>query len=628
MYKSLHVREHQIAKPLLFKQQWYLNQQLINNYDNFSQTTQLSITYVFSFQQTKTIAIVDKQNQQEQSQLVAIINGLIELNLPQNQTYFIIMFANQLAHINGFHLLIPQLRHKLQWINYFLTKFVNSVFQLNLRIFYCLEIQFLEGKHEVLDILLFESNINAKDEDIKLEKYLSLGRQFVKIDNYSAGIIMFDQVLKLNPQNCDALLEKGCALQKLKSYQEALDQLNECLILDPLRAEAYYQKGCIRYYSFLGIVLQCMNKDSDALPLFESALLLDPLNKYYLETKADYLGKINKHSEAIILYDLLIKQDPLNLKYYQKKGIKFIVNQSKMRSNVAFHINTQKLISRLSNQILQTMKFIMIQVHIIINLGLAYNRQKQLFEAIMMIDKAIELNENILTYHLNKGKILYENDEFIKARDAFQIAIYKDPQSAEAYYYKGQILYKIQGLSHYFLEDYEDAVEMYDRAIDIDPENADYWCEKGVTLSELGDYQSAKYAYNQAIRIDPYDADIYNSKGLMFQQMDNHKAAIQMFDKAISLNDEEPAYYYNKGKSYVSMESFNQAQKSFNQAIYYDPTNYSFYKNKDHYSNQKNISIQKGCQKKYQNQTLRWKAMLRNGQVCLRIYLGICDDYI
>ena len=31
-----------------------------------------------------------------------------------------------------------------------------------------------------------------------------------------------------------------------------------------------------------------MNKDSDALPLFESALLLDPLNKYYLETKGLY----------------------------------------------------------------------------------------------------------------------------------------------------------------------------------------------------------------------------------------------------------------------------------------------------------------------------------------------------
>ena len=69
---------------------------------------------------------------------------------------------------------------------------------------------------------------------------------------------------------------------------------------------------------------------------------------------------------------------------------------------------------------------------------------------------------------------------------------------------------------------FDEAIDMYDYALEINPANADTYSKKGwfyikifigVALSHLGRFSDAIIMFDLALNIDPGQADIYNNKG-------------------------------------------------------------------------------------------------------------------
>jgi tetratricopeptide (TPR) repeat protein len=73
---------------------------------------------------------------------------------------------------------------------------------------------------------------------------------------------------------------------------------------------------------------------------------------------------------------------------------------------------------------------------------------------------------------------------------------------------KGDALYK-QGR-------YQEAIEYYDRALAMDPNDVSALNNKGNALGDLGRYQEAIEYYDRALAIDPNDADALYNKGNPF----------------------------------------------------------------------------------------------------------------
>ncbi|KAM3145859.1 hypothetical protein pb186bvf_002154 [Paramecium bursaria] len=357
----------------------------------------------------------------------------------------------------------------------------------------------------------------------------------------------------------------GSALQLMSQYQEALKVLNEALKFDPNKAEAYNQKE--------GIVFESIDKNSEALIFYEQAIKLGPQVEYYYENKgfnlffillADLLEKLERYPEAIIQYEQLIKLNPQNSEHFIKKSLiqqkLGSLDQSIVTLKEGLQLNPKN--ADLYNE-----------------LGLAYDQQKQYNEAIRMFDAAIELDNNNSDYYLNKGQLLYDNNQFLKALDDLESAIQLDPKLMRHYSIKVNFTILLKGKAYHKLQQYKEAVLMYDKAISIDSENAEYYFKKGKSLEELQEYQDARQAYNQSLKLDPND-EVYNCKGVMFQKMGNHQAAIQMFDKAINLNSNEPIFYFNKAQSFKNTDDYDNAVIMYNQAIKFDPEDHQFYSNK------------------------------------------------
>lgn len=64
----------------------------------------------------------------------------------------------------------------------------------------------------------------------------------------------------------------------------------------------------------------------------------------------------------------------------------------------------------------------------------------------------------------------------------------------------------------YLLSMSHDAIQVLDQAIQLDPQNADAWSEKGYALTELGKYDEAMQVLDQAIQLDPQNAEAWGYK--------------------------------------------------------------------------------------------------------------------
>jgi Flp pilus assembly protein TadD len=62
-------------------------------------------------------------------------------------------------------------------------------------------------------------------------------------------------------------------------------------------------------------------------------------------------------------------------------------------------------------------------------------------------------------------------------------------------------LYK-KGLSHAKIEDYEEAIRFFDKAVQLDPNNALAWISKGNALIESGNEDEARKCFVKASKID------------------------------------------------------------------------------------------------------------------------------
>ncbi len=82
-------------------------------------------------------------------------------------------------------------------------------------------------------------------------------------------------------------------------------------------------------------------------------------------------------------------------------------------------------------------------------------------------------------------------------------------------------------------DELEDAVRLFDKAIESNPQNADAWHEKGKALMNLGKYNEAIWAFDNTTRINSSYIDAWFLKGEAFSKIGYHTDAIKAYEKVI-----------------------------------------------------------------------------------------------
>ncbi len=84
--------------------------------------------------------------------------------------------------------------------------------------------------------------------------------------------------------------------------------------------------------------------------------------------------------------------------------------------------------------------------------------------------------------------------------------------------------------------EYQEAIEHYTEAIQLDPDYAKAYLNRGYAYDGLGQHQRAIEDFDKAIQLEPDDAVAYNNRGAAYYYLGQYQRAIEDYDKAIQLD--------------------------------------------------------------------------------------------
>jgi tetratricopeptide (TPR) repeat protein len=100
-----------------------------------------------------------------------------------------------------------------------------------------------------------------------------------------------------------------------------------------------------------------------------------------------------------------------------------------------------------------------------------------------------------------------------------------------------------QGRDYAALENYDDAIAAFDKAIAFDPQYAEAWNHKGSVLALSKRYAEAFAVFDRAIAIQPQYHQAWFNRGLLLVEMGAYGTAVESYERAISL-EADPVYLH------------------------------------------------------------------------------------
>jgi tetratricopeptide (TPR) repeat protein len=166
----------------------------------------------------------------------------------------------------------------------------------------------------------------------------------------------------------------------------------------------------------------------------------------------------------------------------------------------------------------------------------------------------------------NLGEALLYQGKYKEAIEKYEKAVEIDPENARSHNDWGYALLK--------QKKYKEAIKKLKKAIKIDPYYAHPYINWGDVLYYQEKYNEAIEKYKIAIEIDPMIAVAYNNMGYVLCEMGKYNEAIENCKKAIEIDPKDALTYNNWGYALREQKKYNEAIEKYKKAIKIDP-NYS-----------------------------------------------------
>lgn len=170
--------------------------------------------------------------------------------------------------------------------------------------------------------------------------------------------------------------------------------------------------------------------------------------------------------------------------------------------------------------------------------GQAFFNQSNFTSAIAQYNEAIRLNPNYADAFIDRGASKANIGQFDEA--------VRDYRKAEELGFTRPVLYSNLGFVYYKLNKTDSAKVYLEKALSIDPTNANAYRWRGEIKYDENDNSGAAADYSLAIQYNP-SASNYFARGLAYYYLKNYKKAVEDMDKGIELNPNIPQYYYDRG---------------------------------------------------------------------------------
>jgi protein O-GlcNAc transferase len=157
-----------------------------------------------------------------------------------------------------------------------------------------------------------------------------------------------------------------------------------------------------------------------------------------------------------------------------------------------------------------------------------------------------------------------QGGELEKAVELYDRLIARQPDDAEAHYQRANAL-NMLGRS-------EAALGGYDRAVALKSDYANAFCNRGTVLERLGRWEEALASYERTLELNPGDALAYYNRGSVLKELKRLEEALASYDRAIGLRADYLDAHFNRGNVLHSLGRYQAAVDSYDRAIALKPT--------------------------------------------------------
>jgi tetratricopeptide (TPR) repeat protein len=171
----------------------------------------------------------------------------------------------------------------------------------------------------------------------------------------------------------------------------------------------------------------------------------------------------------------------------------------------------------------------------------------------------------------NLGLTLAAQEEWEAAIEAYQKAISLEPWYDTAFYNLG--------LAELNLEEFQRAGDAFEQALAIRPDFQDAWFNLGVVEGQLGNFGPSIEAYRQALQLDPKDIKARLNLAVQLRRQGDEARAMEQYRLVLELNPDYATAWFNIGLLYKRAGNIRQAEQAYNRAIELEPGQEAYWTN-------------------------------------------------
>jgi tetratricopeptide (TPR) repeat protein len=161
-----------------------------------------------------------------------------------------------------------------------------------------------------------------------------------------------------------------------------------------------------------------------------------------------------------------------------------------------------------------------------------------------------------------QGLLLYEAEEWDAALEIFDRCLQQSPQNET---------WNNRGIALSELGRFDEAIASYDQAIELKPNRDEVWYNRGIALFGLGRFDAAIASFDKAIELKPNQDKAWDYRGSALSELGRFDEAIISYDKAIEFNPNKHEAWYNRGNTLYELGRFDEAIASYDKAIEFKP---------------------------------------------------------
>jgi tetratricopeptide (TPR) repeat protein len=388
-------------------------------------------------------------------------------------------------------------------------------------------------------------------DDAELE--VNYAEALVYAGQYQEAIATLQRELNNNRQNIEAVRLLAQAYRRSGRRPEAIQALKEALrsidVTDSLDLQLV-----------LGQTYEETGQIDDAVATYESILdvLLNPdgtVSKGYYQAAEDMLTRI-----GLVYRDAGRRQDALRA-FERMRTVLGLDNPQPDLLIVDTYLNERnyeealKQAQEAAKRYPQKREFRLLEAQ-------ALGNMDRPDEAIRLLDRLLTNSIDDLSVFSTKAQVFTEAERYKEAKAALEEGLRRDPRNPALLIQLSMVQDKLQqpkeaeatlrailerdpdnqvalnNLGYYLAEQgrqLEEALELIQRAVNIDPTNGSYLDSLGWVYFQMGRLSEAQQYLEQALNYEPLDATIHEHVGDLYQRQGRIDQARRSFERALEL---------------------------------------------------------------------------------------------